>query len=129
MNVREPRGATLAAYNAGRSAASRFEKLPPSGLADHFLRPLAVLIRFVVAPDPERPTLADVRALERAERQLLDLLDRQTGFLEMMPAAEGLTAWAAIERVQSELRRRKALIAAAVAGDDRPGSETLGGQP
>lgn len=118
--TRGPRTPTERAVDATRSTATRFEKLPPSYLADEYLKPIALLFRFLTGTGyPEAgPRLRDVREWEATERRFLDLAARFERDAELMPLQDALKVAGMVENVRRDVRVQKGRIAALLAGDD-----------
>lgn len=118
--TRGPRTPDERARDAARSTATLFEKLPATPFADDYLKPIAVLLRFLMSTDylDPGPRLLDVREWARLEREIHDVLQRFERGAEFMPLRDALEAERLCERARRGLRTAKEQLALAAAGDD-----------
>lgn len=85
QRTRGPRTPDERAGDAARSAATLFEKVPPSHYADEILKPLAVLLRF----DQSGSAFLDQEQTEEAADAYRDIVD----------------AWRRIEEIEASHQR------------------------
>ncbi len=87
--TRGPRTPDERAGDAAVTAATVFEKLPPSDLADGMLKPIAQLLRLTSAKLSDWPaeyvSLGDLTRFEEAERRFLETADEWQWLIEAAP--------------------------------------------
>ncbi len=120
QRTRGPRTAGERATDAARSTATRFERLPASHFADEYLKPIAVLLRFLVgtAYADSEPRLRDLRGWDEIEGQLYEIVGRFERDAEYMPLRDALEFEKMIDSARSKLRKAKGVMAAALEGGD-----------
>jgi hypothetical protein len=122
--TRGPRTPHERAYDAARTAATLFEKLPPDHFADTTLKPIAAFLRFIssrysdVFPEGEYVSLRELQMVEKAERMFLETVEEWRWAIDVAPFEKGLRIEALLETQRRELRELKERIAALSSGDD-----------
>ena len=103
---------------AAKAAAASFEKLPSSPFADDYLKPIAVLLRFMKRTSylDDRPLLRNPRALTELERTLNEALRRFEHDAELMSGQDKLQIERFAEKTRRDLRAMREKIAQAAEG-------------